>query len=662
VVACLLAVGGLLAAYSNHFDNGFHFDDSHVIVNNLSIRGLHEVSRFFTDPHTFTSLPQNAVYRPLLTLSYAIDYRLAGGLEPRQFHRTQFGLLLALGALLVMFFRRLYARVDPGPANRWVALAAATLFCIHTANTETVNYLSSRSSLVATLGVVASFLVYLAWPRLRRTHLYLLPMLIGGLAKPLAVMFAPLLLAFVVIFEERFSPGGGAWRRALRAAFARSGPALAAGAILFVFLRFMDASTLRYATTDPWAYARTQPFVWLHYFRLFLLPRGLTADTDWKPLESWLDVRLLVGVLFVGALIAAVAWCLRRPRLHPIAFGLAWFALALLPTSSVIPLSEVCNEHRIFFPYVGLACGAAWAIALGLRKLGGWRVQALVGASLALAVLVSHGVGTHQRNRVWESARTLWKDVTVKSPRNGRGLMNYGLVLMANGEMEEALAYYERAAKMAPDYPVLEVNLGIVKSALGDPASAEPHFRRAIELQPGYGQGHFYYARWLVEHGRAPEAIRHLERAIALSPGDANPHHMLMDAYAAKGDAIALAAHARRVREIAPADPAASAYLDGRVPYAVGNESVEDYAQLGLDRIHRGQWLEAAAIYRYALRLDSKDSRSWNNLGWALGNAGFLDRAVDCFERAIELDPDSEHAHGNLRWALELYSGKDGPE
>jgi tetratricopeptide (TPR) repeat protein len=263
---------------------------------------------------------------------------------------------------------------------------------------------------------------------------------------------------------------------------------------------------------------------------------------------------------------------------------------------------------------------------------------------------------------VWESARTLWKDVTVKSPRNGRGLMNYGLVLMGNGEMAEALAYYERAARINPNYPVLEVNLGIVKSALGDPEGAEPHFRRAIELQPGYAQGHFYYARWLVEHGRAPEAWAHLERAIEISPGDAHPHHMLLDAYAATGDAIALAAHARRVRQIAPSDPAATAYLDGRVPYAAGEESVEAYAQLGLDWIHRRKWLESAAIYRYALRLDSKDARSWNNLGWALGSAGFLDLAVACFERALELDPASEHAHSNLRWARDRYLETGAPE
>ena len=169
-VVCLLALLALAGAYSNHFDNGFHFDDSHVIVNNLSIRGLHDPARFFTDPLTFTARPQNAVYRPLLTLSFALDYGIGGGLAPRQFHITQFTLLVLLGVLLVAMCKMLFDRADLRPSNRWTALAAATLFCMHTANTETVNYISSRSSLAATLAVVISFAAYLAWPGGRRYY------------------------------------------------------------------------------------------------------------------------------------------------------------------------------------------------------------------------------------------------------------------------------------------------------------------------------------------------------------------------------------------------------------------------------------------------------------------------------------------------------------
>jgi hypothetical protein len=42
-----------------------------------------------------------------------------------------------------------------------------------------------------------------------------------------------------------------------------------------------------------------------------------------------------------------------RIRNRPVAFGLAWFVLALLPTS-FFPLAEVENDRRMFFPFIGL--------------------------------------------------------------------------------------------------------------------------------------------------------------------------------------------------------------------------------------------------------------------------------------------------------------------
>ena len=66
----------LLTAYANHFHNSFHFDDAHTIVNNASIRELRNIPLFFRDATTFSSLPSNQSYRPLVSTLLAIDYRL----------------------------------------------------------------------------------------------------------------------------------------------------------------------------------------------------------------------------------------------------------------------------------------------------------------------------------------------------------------------------------------------------------------------------------------------------------------------------------------------------------------------------------------------------------------------------------------------------------
>ena len=64
---CLAAAVAITLAYANHFRNSFHFDDSHTVESNLFIRDLRNVPRFFTDVRTFSSLPPNQSYRPVVT-------------------------------------------------------------------------------------------------------------------------------------------------------------------------------------------------------------------------------------------------------------------------------------------------------------------------------------------------------------------------------------------------------------------------------------------------------------------------------------------------------------------------------------------------------------------------------------------------------------------
>src|SRR5947209_15249480 len=85
--AVLLLV--LLAAYANHFRNSFHFDDAHTIVNNAAIQELRNIPRFFTDARSFSALPSNQSYRPIVSTLFAIDYKVRG-LNPFWFHLSIF--------------------------------------------------------------------------------------------------------------------------------------------------------------------------------------------------------------------------------------------------------------------------------------------------------------------------------------------------------------------------------------------------------------------------------------------------------------------------------------------------------------------------------------------------------------------------------------------
>src|SRR6266853_6693645 len=99
VLGGALLLIALLVAYVNHFHNSFHFDDAHTVENNASIRELRNIPLFFGDATTFSALPSNQSYRPLVSTLLAIDYRL-GGLDPLWFHLSIVALFDALTLLL----------------------------------------------------------------------------------------------------------------------------------------------------------------------------------------------------------------------------------------------------------------------------------------------------------------------------------------------------------------------------------------------------------------------------------------------------------------------------------------------------------------------------------------------------------------------------------
>jgi hypothetical protein len=117
----VLLLVALLAAYSNHFHNGFHFDDAHTVETNASIREVRNIPMFFRDATTFSSLPSNQSYRPLVSTLLAIDYRL-GGLQPFPFHLSIFVLFVALTLLVAFVIHRLTERSATSSANGWIAL------------------------------------------------------------------------------------------------------------------------------------------------------------------------------------------------------------------------------------------------------------------------------------------------------------------------------------------------------------------------------------------------------------------------------------------------------------------------------------------------------------------------------------------------------------
>ena len=612
-LACVAALLAVLLTYSNHFRNDFHFDDAHTIQNNLFLRDLRNLPRFFVDPETFSSLPANQSYRPLLTTTLAIDYRLGRGLNPLAFHITSFTLFVTQCIAMLVLYRRLMDVTRPHPMNRWIALVAATWYALHTAIAETVNYIIARSDIMSTLGTVLAVLMYAGRGRARTWHLYLIPAAGAVLSKEQGVMVAPILFAYTALFERHLSLRALLTPREFLATLRPTLPAfvLCTG----ILLLGMSLATNFTPGGSRWAYLITQPYVLLQYALLFIAPTHLTADTDLGPFTTVFDGRLLFGLLFIVTAVWAAFVTSRRKISRPIAFGILWFFLALVPSSSVIPLSEVMNDHRMYFPFVGAILSAAWAIALVLPRLEGVPRLNLVMTTAAVAVLAAHAAGTWQRNIVWRTEESLWRDVTEKSPRNGRGLMTYGVIQMGKGNLAAAETYFNRALEYTPQYAYLHVNLGILKGAQGKPADAEQHFRNAQTYDATNPVSYYYYARWLQSMGRTEEASVLARRAIELSPAHIEARQLL-------------------------------ASLSSKQP-----ATPEQWLERSLRQYQAGSYADSITSSREALKLRQEYAEAFNNICAAENAMGRFAEAIPACERALALKPDFPLARNNLAYA-----------
>lgn len=504
--ALLLCV--ISALYWEHFDNAFQFDDSHTIVENSSIRTLSSWPEYFSDSRSFSNSLHHRTYRPLLTLSLAVDYAISGKMDPLIFHLQSFGWFLMQLGVMLLFFRELLVRlaVEQGRANVW-SLFAVAWYGVHPVQAETVNYLIQRGDILSSLAVTLSALLYLK----ERIVLAVIVGILGCLAKQSALVFPAIGLLTIWVVSGRYELG-----KAVRQTL----PGFIVAALLYLLQQRMAAATFDPGGASRSLYLLTQPSVIGHYVLSFFLPLWLSADSDWKVVAGPYENQVFTGMAFILCFIGFGLYALKKESLRPVGFGIFWMLIALAPTSSIIPWAEVMNDHRMFFPFVGFSLAVVVLLNRILPEIVGERARVWLAPVFALLLLVPYSFATYERNEVWQDDLTLWADAAEKSPKNGRALMNLGNALMRRGYYEPALSLFNQAKEFNPNYYVLETNLGVINGALGNIEEAHKHFLRAISLKPEAAKTYFFYARFLIQQGDFKGARRQLEISRGLNPQD----------------------------------------------------------------------------------------------------------------------------------------------
>ena len=668
VFLSIFSLALVIFAYSNHFSNSFQFDDSHTIENNAAIKEV-DIQRFFTDATTFSSLNTNQSYRPFTTLENAIDYQLAGGLNSKIFHIHIFLWFLLVCVAIFFLVKIILDKLNFSKFNQFWGLLNAAIFGILCVNAETVNYIIQRSEITSAFFVLAGLVAILSGGIWRKYLLYLIFPFIGFFTKEMALVFAPLLLLYFLIFEEQVYLlhfyKKNEFKKCVKS-FKKTLPAILLTIAFYVLYSKMRPDTFFPGGPSQFKYLITQPMVMCHYVLTYFVPYNLSADTDWQVFESLSDYRVIVGIILVLALFYLALKASNKKELRFFSFGILWFFISLLPTSSFIPFSEVLNDHRTFIPYIGLTMAFVFGTKYLFQNILQINFKTSISKTIlgtALFLFIGANIyGVRERNEVWRSKLTLWADVAKKSPKNGRGLMNYGLALMKKGDYSEAEKYFLKALEVVPNYSTLHVNLGVLNNALGKNSIADNYYKKALELNQSNHVTRYFYAKFLVDNDRNVEAINHLKQAVTISPNYEKAVNLLMATYHKTEDWDNLKKLTQQIINDSPKNKTAKKYLD----FATGKKSEivlleeniklsptpEKYLDLSLKYFKSKKYQQTIAAAQEAIKLKADYAEAYNNIGIAYYEMSDYEQSIEAYERSIILDPEFQLAKNNMANAV----------
>ena len=186
------------------------------------------------------------------------------------------------------------------------------------------------------------------------------------------------------------------------------------------------------------------------------------------------------------------------------------------------------------------------------------------------------------------------------------------------GQYESAIADYDMAIQLRPDYAIAYNDRGVVKGKLGEYKAAIEDYDKAIDLKPDYAMAYN-------NRGMARSALRQHEAAIEdyniaidLAPGYA-------DAYYNRGNTKSA------LKEYKVAIAGYDKAIDLKPDYAMA------YNNRGNAKSILRQYKAAIEDYDEAIRLNSDYAMAYYNRGSAKTNLGRVSEAALDFQTALEL-------------------------
>lgn len=417
-------------------------------------------------------------YRPLIGLSFLLDHFLFD-LDPFILHLHNVMLHLCNALLLFFIARTALKYLGEEVAGSTLPVVISLLFALHPIVTESVNWISGRTDILAgnfiLLGTLLSLRFLLGMGRLN-LYFALVFVLCAILTKETSLAFVPCIFLLIISRNGTVRNSTSLISDSRRFIYL-IGSGLSVIAVFFLLRTAAVSSnssrigmTAKFILTDPW-----------HYLVLFMRTFGFYLKKLVMPYPSnfsILEVDPLYELLAIPLLIVSIYIATRRTLQS------AFFVTAILlfSPSFVIATNQIAwtpfAERYLYMSTAFFVLSiASYCISSNCFKVTYVRI------GLPLLVLILMFGFTLERNFVWSSPLSLCEDTVKKSPDSKDMRLLYGSLLAEKGDYAAALQqlWLARAIPSLGYDERPDVNISYIYEKTGKADKAIGLMRSAVE-------------------------------------------------------------------------------------------------------------------------------------------------------------------------------------
>lgn len=214
------------------------------------------------------------------------------------------------------------------------------------------------------------------------------------------------------------------------------------------------------------------------------------------------------------------------------------------------------------------------------------------------------------------------------APNEAHAHYNLAIAYGKQNRQEESAAEYKAAISINPDYAEAHNNLGNIYRDQGKLAEAIAEYKSAIEANSDLPQPRYNMARIHKDNGELDDAIREWQEVIRIKPDSVDGHHFLGHSYFDK-------------------DMFDEAIAEWKITVELIPDDARLYRDLRNAHFKAGKLDELIDETEQRLEADASDARGHYLLALSLAEKWEIERAIESFRKATELDPPYEAAHSD---------------